>query len=303
MPPSPDPDIAILGAGAFGRALAIQARRAGQSVTGWARREVAVDGLTWSPEAACARARLVVVAVPVAHAVEVIRRLGLAERPLVLACKGMDAEGRFPSERLPHAALLSGPTFAHEIARGLPAAAVIAASDATLRQEAVARLGSRGLRLYPTDDMAGTMVCGAAKNVVAIAAGGCIGMGLGESARAALVTRGLAEIGRLAAAMGGRAETVAGLSGMGDLMLTCAGAASRNYAFGLALGGGAGVGDALAASRGVVEGHTTASVLVRRAEGLGVDMPISAAVAGVLDGRLTVRAAMEALLARPVRGQ
>ncbi len=298
---SPDPDIAILGAGAFGRALAIQARRAGQTVTGWARRAVALDGLGWSPEADCGRARLVVVAVPVAHAMEVLRLLGLTERPLVLACKGMDADGRFPAECLPHVALLSGPTFAHEIARGLPAAAVIASADAALRQEAMARLGSRGLRLYPTDDLAGAMVCGAAKNVVAIAAGGCIGMGLGENARAALVTRGLAEIGRLAVAMGGRAETVSGLSGMGDLMLTCAGAASRNYAFGLALGAGASVGDALAASRGVVEGHTTAPALVRRAEGLGVDMPISAAVAGVLAGRMTVRAAMEALLARPVR--
>lgn len=299
----PPPDIAILGAGAFGRALAIQARRAGQSVIGWARRPVALDGLAWSPDADCTRARLVVAAIPVAHVMEVLQQLGLAARPVVLACKGMEPDGGFPAARLPHVALLSGPTFAHEIARGLPAAAVVAAADEELRREAAARLGSRGLRLYPSDDVAGVMVCGAAKNVVAIAAGACIGMGLGENARAALVTRGLAEIGRLAAAMGGRAETVAGLAGMGDLMLTCAGAASRNYAFGLALGGGATVAEGLAASRGVVEGHTTAPPLLARAGSLGVEMPICAVVAGVLAGRLTVRAAMEALLARPVRGE
>lgn len=283
--------LGIIGAGAWGRALAAQAGRAGQALRVWTRHQ----------SADLAPCGLVLVALPVAHAGDAVVRLGLERHRLLFACKGIDAGGRFPAEHFACAGVLSGPNFAHEIAAGLPAASVVAAADPVLREDAVARLATRSFRLYPSDDLIGAMAGGAAKNVIAIAAGACVGAGLGENARAALVTRGVAEIGRFVVASGGRAETVAGLSGMGDLILTCTGNASRNFSFGLALGRGAGVREALAASAGVVEGAGTAVALVRRARGIGVEMPIAEAVAAVVAGTATLRDAMEGLLARPVR--
>ena len=163
--------------------------------------------------------------------------------------------------------MLTGPNFAHEIAAGLPAAAVVAAADAGLREAVAAALGTPSFRLYGNDDPIGAQVGGAAKNVIAIAAGAVIGAGLGENARAALITRGLAELARLAVALGGRAETVMGLSGLGDLLLTCTGPASRNYSLGLALGRGEKLADVLAARSAVTEGVATAPALVARAGG------------------------------------
>jgi glycerol-3-phosphate dehydrogenase (NAD(P)+) len=157
--------------------------------------------------------------------------------------------------------------------------------------------------LYGNDDPVGAQVGGAAKNVVAIAAGTVIGAGLGENARAALVTRGLAELGRLAAALGGRAETVAGLSGLGDLLLTCTSPRSRNFSFGLSLGGGEAPAAILAARDGVVEGVATAPALVARALRAGAAVPVCAAVAAVVGGRITLDQAMTALLARPLRDE
>jgi len=295
MPPDPScsTPLGIIGGGAWGRALAVHAQRAGQDVRVWTR----------SAQTDLAPCGLVLVALPVAHARAVVLRLGLAGHRLLFACKGIAPDGCFPAEGFARAGVLSGPNFAHEIAAGLPAASVVATPNEALRAEAVARLATRDFRLYPSDDLIGAMAGGAAKNVIAIAAGACIGAGLGENARAALVTRGVAEIGRFAVASGGRAETVAGLSGMGDLILTCTGAASRNYSFGLALGRGMPVADALAAASGVVEGAPTAAALVRRARAVGVEMPICEAVAAVVGGTATLRDAMDRLLARPVRAE
>jgi glycerol-3-phosphate dehydrogenase (NAD(P)+) len=206
-------------------------------------------------------------------------------------------------------AILTGPNFAHEIAAGLPAAAVVAASDAGVRGSIAALLGTPSFRLYGNDDPIGAQVGGAAKNVIAIAAGAVTGAGLGENARAALITRGLAELSRLAVALGGRAETVMGLSGLGDLLLTCTGPASRNYSLGLALGRGERLADVLAARSAVTEGVATAPALVARAAapgstpGASVDLPICAAVASLLAGRTTLAEAIAAILARPRRDE
>jgi glycerol-3-phosphate dehydrogenase (NAD(P)+) len=229
--------------------------------------------------------------------------LPLPDAPMVLCMKGLEAgTNLFPAEvvaavRPGAVAVLTGPNFAHELARGLPAAAVLASADAALRRSLVALLGTREYRLYGSADPVGAQVGGAAKNVIAIAAGIAIGAGLGENARAALVTRGMAEIARLAVSLGGRAETVSGLSGMGDLMLTCAGAASRNYRLGLAIGRGMPPAEALRTIGAAVEGYAAAPALLARAA--GVSCPITAALATVLAGHADVPSAMAALLDRP----
>ena len=167
----------------------------------------------------------------------------------------------------------------------------------------MAGIGTPGFRLYGNDDAIGAQVGGAAKNVVAIAAGAVVGAGLGENARAALVTRGLAEMARLAVALGGRAETVAGLSGLGDLLLTCTGASSRNFSLGLELGRGLGLAEVLAGRSAVTEGVTTAPALAARAAAAGVGMPIVEAVAAVMRGEIDVQGAIAALLGRPLRDE
>ena len=198
--------------------------------------------------------------------------LPLPACPWVLCMKGLEVGTHlFPMEVLAvvrpgaQGAVLTGPNFAHEVAAGHPAAAVIASEDPALRRWLMGVLGTRAFRLYGSADPVGAQVGGAAKNVIAIAAGIAIGAGLGENARAALVTRGLAEISRLAVALGGRAETVAGLSGLGDLMLTCSGAASRNYRLGLAIGSGAAPTEARRQMNAAVEGVEAAPALLARA--------------------------------------
>ncbi|WP_020187138.1 NAD(P)H-dependent glycerol-3-phosphate dehydrogenase [Methylopila sp. 73B] len=203
------------------------------------------------------------------------------------------------SETLPgfgHA-LLSGPSFADDVARGLPTAVTLAASDETLAAALAARLATRSFRPYHTTDMTGVALGGAAKNVLAIAAGAAEGRGLGASAVAALIARGFAELSRLGAALGARPETLAGLSGLGDLVLTATSSKSRNFALGQALGRGEAPPDKLA------EGAATAEALVALAAAHGVEMPISAAVAEVVAGRVSVAAAIEGLLARPLRAE
>lgn len=309
--------IAVIGAGAWGLALAIQAHRAGRRVTLWARnparagerlagvalpREIAVTGTLPTAD-------LVLLAVPLQHLREVAARLP-AGGPLICCAKGIE-QGTLalPLEILAAvqpgrpAGVLSGPSFAHEVAAGLPTAVVLAADSEMLRGEAIAALATPGFRLYGNDDLVGAQVGGAAKNVIAIAAGAVIGAGLGENARAALITRGLAELARLAVALGGRAETVSGLSGMGDLILTCTSETSRNYSFGVALGRGARPAEILAARTAVTEGVATAPALVARALKLGAAVPISAAVAAVLDERVTLAQAIAALLARRLRDE
>jgi glycerol-3-phosphate dehydrogenase (NAD(P)+) len=197
--------------------------------------------------------------------------------------------------------VLTGPNFAHEVAKGLPAAAVVASVDADLREMVLARLGTPGFRLYGNDDPIGAQLGGAAKNVIAIAAGAVMGAGLGENARAALVTRGLRELCRLAVALGGRAETVMGLSGLGDLLLTCTGPASRNFSLGYALGQGEGLASILASRSAVTEGVSTAVALVARAG--EVELPICRAVAALLAGSKTLDQAIIDLLSRPQRDE
>jgi glycerol-3-phosphate dehydrogenase (NAD(P)+) len=318
-------DVTVVGAGAWGIALAIQAARAGASVRLWARdpaRAAQIDAQRESPRLAGARlaAQVTVIhdlahiggiallAVPMQHLRNVLARLPPGTSPLVVCAKGIETGTHLlPLEVVEAvrpgtpAAVLTGPNFAHEIAAGLPAAAVVAAGDAALRDSVVAALSTPTFRLYGNDDPVGAQVGGAAKNVMAIAAGTVIGAGLGENARAALITRGLAELARLVVALGGRAETVMGLSGLGDLLLTCTGPASRNYSLGLALGRGERLADVLAGRSAVTEGVSTAPALVARAA--GVDIPICTAVAALLDGRITLREAVANLLSRPLRDE
>jgi glycerol-3-phosphate dehydrogenase (NAD(P)+) len=323
--------IAVIGAGAWGTALAIQADRAGQSVMLWARDAARAalmaqsranerllpgvplpPGITVTANAtqALQDAALILLVVPAQALRPVLQSLPTLSAPVLICAKGVEAGSlMLPLEVLAEihpgisAGVLSGPNFAHEIARGLPAAAVVASADSGLRALGVTRLGSPGFRLYGGDDPVGAEIGGAAKNVIAIAAGAVMGAGLGENARAALITRGLAEISRLAVALGGRADTVAGLSGLGDLLLTATGPGSRNTSLGMALGRGENLTDILSARQGVTEGVATAPALVARAARLGVEIPICAAVAELVSGRLTVREAVAQLLSRPSRAE
>ncbi len=316
--------VAVIGAGAWGTALAIQAARSGCAVSLWARDPARAEEIARTranprlssamvPEAVNVTADrprsadAMLLAVPMQHLRDIAARLSPAA-PLVVCAKGVEAStGRFPLEVLEELhpsvprAVLTGPNFAHEIAAGQPAATVLASTDALLRARLTGMLATPGFRIYGNDDPIGAQVGGAAKNVIAIAAGAVTGAGLGENARAALITRGLAELARLAVALGGRMETVMGLSGLGDLLLTCTGPASRNFSLGLALGRGARFPDALAARAGVAEGVATAPALISRAG--AVDMPICRAVAGLLAGDATLGQAIAALLARPRRDE
>jgi glycerol-3-phosphate dehydrogenase (NAD(P)+) len=313
--------VQVIGAGAWGTALALQALRAGATVRLWARNPARAAAMAEGrtnphlpgialPAALAvssdwAAADIVLLAMPM----QALRGLAprLPDGLLVACCKGVEIGTHLlPLEVLAAihpgrpAAVLTGPNFAAEVARGLPAAAVVAGAA---REAAIAALSTPDFRLYGNDDAIGAQVGGAAKNVIAIAAGAVIGAGLGENARAALVTRGLAELARLAAALGGRAETVSGLSGLGDLLLTCTGAGSRNFSLGLALGQGRSVAAVLAERDSVTEGVATAPALVARARALGVELPIAEAVAAIVEGRLSLAAAMRAILARPQRDE
>ena len=317
--------VAVIGAGAWGTALARQAQAAGRQVTLWARdssRAAAIDATRENPRlpgirlpaeilvtTALPSADLVLLAVPMQHLRDIAAALPPGG-PLLCCAKGIEAGTlALPLDVLAEAqpgrpaAILTGPTFAHEVAAGLPTAAVVAGDGEALRAKMIAALATPGFRLYGNDDRVGAQVGGAAKNVVAIAAGAVIGAGLGENARAALVTRGLAELGRLAVALGGRAETVAGLSGLGDLLLTCTSPASRNFSFGVALGRGELPADILASRTAVTVGVATAPALVARALRAGAAVPVCAAVAAVLGGRITLAQAIAALLARPMRDE
>ncbi len=230
--------------------------------------------------------------------------------PILLCAKGIEQSSLslmtdVLSETIPHAvpAVLSGPSFAADVARGLPTAVTLACKDESLGKALMRRIGQPAFRPYWTDDLIGAEIGGAVKNVLAIACGIVEGLQLGKSAHAALIARGLAEMTRLGVAMGGRAETLAGLCGLGDLVLTCSSPQSRNMSFGLALGQGQSVEEILAARNTVTEGVSTAPALVSLAKQKGVEMPISEAVNAVLSGDTTVNAAMTALLSRPYKGE
>jgi len=315
----------VIGAGAWGTALAIQAVRAGAAAVAlWARdpaRAAAIAAARENPRLPGARlgdqirvtaelpqtAAAFLIATPLQHMRAIAVRLP-ADAPMICCAKGIEAGTlRLPLEILAElhptvpAAVLTGPNFAREIAAGQPAATVVASADPALRVQIADLLATDMFRIYGNHDPIGAQVGGAAKNVIAIAAGAVIGAGLGENARAGLITRGLAEMARLATALGGRAETVMGLSGLGDLLLTCTSPTSRNYSLGLALGRGEALADILAARTTVAEGVATAPALVARAG--GVDMPICRAVADWLRDRTTLTRAIAELLARPRRDE
>jgi glycerol-3-phosphate dehydrogenase (NAD(P)+) len=318
--------IAVVGAGAWGVALANVAARASRSVTLVARDESAATAIAAKRESPRlpgisldARVEVtaslkhtpaaVLLAVPAQALRDAAAKLQLAPTTPVVACaKGIEQGTlRFMTdviaETLPDArpAILSGPSFALDVARGLPTAVTLAAADASLAQELAQAIGAPTFRVYHSGDVRGVEIGGAAKNVLAIAAGIVAGKKLGASAAAALVTRGFAELARFGEAFGGRSSTLMGLSGLGDLILTCSSAQSRNYSLGVALGQGI---PAQRASTGkLAEGAFTASALVELARRKDIEMPISAAVAAVLAGKLTVDAAIEALLMRPFRAE
>lgn len=323
--------IGVIGAGAWGTALAAALARTGQGVRlitrvpAWAERLERVREntrdlpgvtlpeslvITAAPDA-LSGCDLVLAVVPAQGLRETLLTLGPAIPsgvPVVVCAKGIErGTGAFMRDvvracrtNCPPAAL-SGPSFAADVGAGLPTAVTLAA-ETPERAEAIARrLATPALRLYHTDDLAGVELGGAAKNVLAIACGIAAGRGLGASAGAALLARAFAELSRLGRACGARPETLMGLSGLGDLVLTCNSPKSRNYAFGLALGTGTPVNHA--ACGRLVEGATTAPVLDATARRLGVEMPIVAAVAAILAGRLSVAGAVEALLTRPARAE
>jgi glycerol-3-phosphate dehydrogenase (NAD(P)+) len=318
--------ITILGAGSWGTALAVHLARNGERVTLWARNPEVVEAIrirrlnpwyladvalppavqaTTDARAALRPATLVIVAVPSEFFASTLARLGPVAAPVVSATKGFEP-GRHRrmsevvTEQWPRApvAVLSGPTFAREVALAQPTAAVIASRDEALAVELQRRLGSRELRLYTNRDVVGVEVGGAAKNIIALATGLSDGLGLGENARAALVTRGLAEMTRLGAALGGDPATLAGLAGLGDLVLTATGTLSRNRALGMALARGESRADAQRATRMIAEGVPTVASALALAARHGVALPIATEVAAVLFEGKAPAGALASLLGR-----
>jgi glycerol-3-phosphate dehydrogenase (NAD(P)+) len=231
-------------------------------------------------------------------------------KPVVICAKGLEqATGKLLvellGETLPQASLavLSGPSFAADVVRGLPTALTLASADDSMGRRLAETLASRPFRIYRSTDLVGVQLGGAIKNVLAIAAGIVEGKALGASAHAALVARGFAEMRRLGEALGARPETLIGLSGLGDLLLTCGSPQSRNMSLGRALGQGQALADILAGRRSVAEGVYTAAAVVKVAAEKGIDMPISTAVHAIVEGRETVDAAIDALLSRPLRAE
>jgi len=321
--------IGVIGGGAWGTALAQVAAADGAPVILWARESEVVESVNrdhrnalflpqvdLSPsifatrdldKAATVDALLVVA--PAQHVRTVLVGLSVEARPLVLCAKGIEAGsrrlvGEIAAELHPGAtvAVLSGPTFAHEVAAGLPTAATLACADGGIRDALIARLARPSFRLYASDDVTGAEIGGAVKNVLAIACGVVEGAGLGQNARAALIARGFAEMTRFGMARGARAETLAGLSGLGDLVLTCSSTSSRNFSFGLGLGRGGRAADLLADRRTVAEGAFTAPVLREAAIEAGIDMPVTEAVCALIDGA-PIDLVIADLLNRPLRGE
>jgi glycerol-3-phosphate dehydrogenase (NAD(P)+) len=319
--------VAVIGAGAWGTALATVAARAGRNVTLYAREpshagriastrenprlpgiKLDADIAITSDLAEAGRADILLVATPAQHLRGAVNGLAphLREHAPVIACaKGIEhGTHKFMTEVIAEsapratAAILSGPSFADDVARGLPTAVTLAATDEQLAADLVQALGSATFRPYHTTDVRGVEIGGAAKNVLAIAAGIVVGKNLGASAQAALTTRGFSELARLGRALGACAETMVGLSGLGDLILTCSSPQSRNFALGLALGRG----EPPPAGK-LAEGESTAPVLIELAASQGIELPVSMAVAAILSKKLTIDAAIEGLLTRPFKAE
>jgi glycerol-3-phosphate dehydrogenase (NAD(P)+) len=323
--------LSIIGAGSWGLALASAAQRAGRDVIVWTRNAEAADALAQTRESArlpgariddsiaitasldeAARCDAVLLVVPAQAMREVATALApllTSGMPVVACAKGIERGTRkfmteVIAEAAPNAApaILSGPSFASDVVRGLPTAVTLAAEEEKVAANLSRALGSATFRPYHSTDLRGVEIGGAAKNVLAIAAGIVSGRGLGASAAAALTTRGFAELMRFGRALGARPETLTGLSGLGDLILSCSTAQSRNFSLGLALGKGLSPLEALGNEK-LAEGVYTAAVLSEIARGANVDMPIADAVADVVEGKVSVDEAIERLLARPVRAE
>jgi glycerol-3-phosphate dehydrogenase (NAD(P)+) len=323
--------IAVLGGGAWGTALANVTARAGRRVTLWEHDSANAEQLAKQRESRfllgvriedgigvtrdlheAAQAQAILLVVPAQAMRSVVKSLDAAiapGTPIITCAKGIErGTQKFMTEVIaecaPNAtpAILSGPSFAADVARGLPTAVTLAAHDETLAADLAKALASRTFRPYQSSDVRGVEIGGAAKNVLAIAAGIVAGRGLGASAQAALTTRGFAELVRFGRAHGGKTETMMGLSGLGDLILTCGSPQSRNFSFGVNLGKGDAIKD-IQAKTGLAEGYFTAPVLLQMAREKNVDMPISSAVAAMLDGTMSVGEAIESLLTRPLRAE
>jgi glycerol-3-phosphate dehydrogenase (NAD(P)+) len=325
--------IGIIGGGAWGTALASAARRAGRDVVLWAREAVVVAAINETHEnprylpgvaldqairatgalGEAAEADALLLVTPAQHTRAMCRALAPAlgpETPVAICAKGIEGVtgalmGEVVGETLPAArvAVLSGPTFAAEVARDLPSAVTLAAADIALATRLAEAIGSTNFRPYISDDPVGAQIGGAVKNVLAIACGIARGRGMGQNAGAALVTRGLAEMARLGMALGARRETLMGLSGLGDLVLTCTHEMSRNFSLGMALGRGEALADYLAGRVTVAEGVASAGAVVALAARHGVEMPISAAVDAVLNREADMDLAIAGLLARPISSE
>jgi glycerol-3-phosphate dehydrogenase (NAD(P)+) len=323
--------IGIIGAGAWGTALAQCLANAGHGVTIWALEPEVVTSINEQRENTsyfpgislnekiqatgdmlhAAKNDIVLLVTPaqfLRHTLKELKGHVDANTPLVICSKGIelgtgDLLSEIAAEEMPDAdfAILTGPTFASEVAKGLPCAVTIAAQNKNIAQQICDGLANNRLRPYSTDDVIGAQIGSAVKNVMAIACGIIYGKGLGENARAALITRGLAEIARLAAAMGGKRETLMGLCGIGDLILTCSSMESRNFSFGAALGKGQKMEEILGERKAVTEGVHTAKALMVMAKKYKVDMPIAETVYKCLFENLSVDEAIESMLSRPVR--
>lgn len=322
--------VGVIGAGAWGTALAQVMAGHGHHVRLWAREAEVIDAINrdrvnqlflpgvpldvairatgdLADLASCA---VILVVTPAQHVRATLNALPASPAMLVLCAKGIEADtGDLVSEIAGAArpgaslAVLSGPTFAHEVAAGLPTAVTLACSSEAQWETLAAIIGGNRFRPYYSDDIVGAEIGGAVKNVLAIACGVVDGAGLGLNARAALISRGFAEMLRFGIARGARAETLSGLSGLGDLVLTCSSQSSRNFSLGRALGEGRQASELMADRKTVAEGAHTAPVLATAAEKLAVDMPICRAVCALLDGSAAVDAVIAALLARPLRAE
>ncbi|KZM50455.1 NAD(P)H-dependent glycerol-3-phosphate dehydrogenase [Labrenzia sp. OB1] len=325
--------VGVIGGGAWGTALALTAARAGREVRLWARDPAIVSdirarrqnaaylaGITFDEdlnatnslaEAADADALLLVTPAQTTRAMlAALKKTGKARGPVVLCAKGIEQSSgkllsKVMSEELPgvEPGVLSGPSFADDVARGLPTAVTIAATSTKTALSLCEALQSPSFRPYASIDILGTQIGGALKNVLAIACGAVAGRKLGASAQAALTARGFAELSRLGAAMGAQSETLTGLSGLGDLVLTCSSTQSRNFSFGLRLGEGFMASDLISAGGKLAEGAYSARVAVKLAEKYDVEVPICETVAQMIDEDLTIDDALNTLMARPLKAE
>jgi glycerol-3-phosphate dehydrogenase (NAD(P)+) len=322
--------LGIVGGGAWGTALAQVASAGGRETLLWALESEVVDSINGAHRNASflpdvdlnpairATSDLAdlnvcdawLVVTPAQHMRTVLEQARGCDKPMVLCSKGIEEKSgellhRVASQACPGArvAVLSGPTFAHEVARGLPTAVTLAAEDLELAEQLRERIAQPTFRIYVSDDVAGAEIGGAVKNVLAIACGVVEGKGLGQNARAALIGRGFAEMTRFGLAFGANRDTLTGLSGLGDLVLTCSSTSSRNYSLGKGIGEGRSAAELLSDRKTVAEGAFTAPVLARLAREKGIDMPIVDAVDALIAGRVDVDQALDALLSRPPRAE